>query len=123
MPKFWDDNANNWIEFVTEEKYRAFIALNFPNPSNLANYAKFEEHEAIGKNLVRELFITLRGQNLTQAQEGDLLSRIYPVLGCLADGFIRGARVICNATATGGEFTAQRKTYLLNQIDAAIAKL
>lgn len=80
-------------------------------------------NEMIGKELVRDLFQTLKAQNLTDAQEGDLLNRIYPVLGCLADGFIRGSRVMCNAIPTGGQFTAPRKTYLLNQIDAAIAKL
>lgn len=80
-------------------------------------------HEAIGKETVRDLFKTLKNQNLTQAEEGDILSRIYPVLGCLADGFIRGARVICNSTATGGQFTQARKTYLLGKIDEAISKL
>lgn len=80
-------------------------------------------HESIGKQLVRELFQTLKAQDLTDAQEGDLLNRIYPVLGTLADGFIRGARVMCNAIPTGGQFTNGRKTYLLNKIDAAIAKL
>lgn len=80
-------------------------------------------NEMIGKELVRDLFRTLKAQDLNDAQEGDLLTRIYPVLGTLSDGFIRGARVMCNAIPTGGQFTAGRKTYLLNKIDEAIATL
>lgn len=110
------------IEFETETQLAAYVAGISPTP-DLTDYLKNAQHEAIGKNLVRELYVTLRKQNLTQAEEGDLLGRIYPVLGCLADGFIRGARVICNSIPVAGQFTNGRKNYLLTQIDNAIAEL
>jgi hypothetical protein len=80
-------------------------------------------NETIGKQLVKDLFQTLQGQNLTNTEEADIISRVQITLTCLLTGFIRGARIVCNNTATGGSFTAARKTYMLGQIDAALLKL
>lgn len=116
-------NINGVItEFETAEEHDAFVAQHSPTP-DLTNYLKSFEHEEIGKSVVKELYVTLRNQNLTQAQEGDLLNRIYPVLGTLSDGFIRGARVIANNIPVAGQYTQPRKDFLLAKIDEAITKL
>lgn len=104
------DDDDNPLRVVTSAEYLSATVKNLI-------------HETIGKELVRELWRVLKNQDLDEAQEADLLNRIYPVLGCLADGFIRGARVMCNNTATGGAFTTARKNYLLTQINNAITKL
>ena len=112
------------IEFDSQAEHDAWVAAHSPNDEQLL--AKIEANlraEAVGKDLIRDLYRTLKDQNLTDAEEGDLLNRIYPILGTLGDGFIRGARVICNATPTGGQLTAGRKTFLLNVIDQAITQL
>ena len=88
-----------------------------------SDFIKNEIHELVGKDVVRDLYRALRAQNLTQAQEGDLLNRVFPVLAALGDGFINGARVICNNLTVAGQLTLARKNYLLGKIDEAIALL
>lgn len=88
-----------------------------------SDFVKNEVHELIGKDVVRDLYRTLRAQSLTQAQEGDLLSRVFPVFAALGDGFINGARVMANNLTVAGQLTLPRKTYLLTKIDEAIAIL
>lgn len=65
----------------------------------------------------------LRLGNMTQTEVTDVFNRIQGTMVALLMGELRGARMICNQTATGGNFTAQRKTFLLNMIDEEIAKL
>jgi hypothetical protein len=85
-----------------------------------SDFVKNEVHELIGKHVVRDLYRTLRSQNLTQAQEGDILNRVFPVFCALGDGFIRGAREMANNLAVAGQLTAGRKNYLIAKIDEAI---
>jgi hypothetical protein len=112
-------NGTIWIEFDTQAEYEAYIATNSPTP-DLAGYLKNELHEQLGKEVVRNLYRTLRDQALTQANEADLLNRIYPVLGTLSHGFIRGARTMANNLVVGGQLTQVRKDYLIARIDEAI---
>lgn len=100
-----------FYQVITQAEYQADFLL------------QNEIQEYYGKNLVRELFKELRNQNLTQANEADIVTRIQTTLTALATGFVKGARTIANNTATGGAFTAARKTYLLNQIDNVITQL
>lgn len=110
--------------FETLAERDARIAVLSPTDSALIDRLReSEKAQLIGRDLVKDLYQTLKQQNLTQAQEGDIINRITPVLLAVSMGFLRGAREICNNTATGGSFTAGRKTFLLNSIDASIALL
>lgn len=116
-------NINGTItEFDSVEEHDNFVNQLSPTP-DLTSILKSLQHEQLGKEVVRDLYITLRQQNLTDAQEGDLIGRIYPVIGSLGDGFIRGARIIANNIAVAGQYTTARKNYLLGKIDEAILKL
>tara|TARA_R110000868_G_scaffold199747_1_gene446358 strand:- start:1107 stop:1472 length:366 start_codon:yes stop_codon:yes gene_type:complete len=110
------------IEFETQEAHDAWVDARSPTP-DLSNLRKSLEHEFIGKEVIRALYITLRDQNLTQAQEGDLLGRINGVFVALGFGFIRGAKVLANNLVVAGQLTTQRKDYILAQIDEAITRL
>lgn len=116
------NNNGNITEFDNDQEHNLAIQQISPTP-DLTDYIKSLEHEQLGKQTVKDLYVTLSQQNLTQAQEGDLLNRIYPVLGTLSDGFIRGARVIANMIPVAGQYTQGRKDYLLARIDEAITKL
>lgn len=116
-------NINGTItEFETVEEHDNFVNQLSPTP-DLTNILKSLQHEMLGKEVVRDLYVTLRQQNLTDVQEGDLLNRIFPVIASLGDGFIRGARVIANNIVVAGQYTTARKNYLLSKIDEAILKL
>ena len=120
---FWvdTDHGSTMIEdgdYIDEEKMRVYKRSEYSS-SIIKNII----HEKIGKDVVRDLYRILQSQNLTQAQEGDLITRIYPVLGSLGDGFIRASRVIASNTAVAGQYTQARKDYLISKIDEAITKL
>lgn len=116
------NNNGTITEFDTEAELNAYIATISPTP-NMTDYIKNLEHEALGKDVVRNLYRTLRAQNLSQADEGDLLNRVFPVFCALGDGFIRGARVIASNLTVAGQLTTNRKNYLIARIDEAIAFL
>jgi hypothetical protein len=80
-------------------------------------------HESIGREVIRDLYKTLRQQNLTQAQEGDLLGRLNGTLIALGFGFVRAARVLANNLTVAGQLTQARKDYLVGRIDTAILLL
>ena len=114
-----------WIEFDSIEEYNTYMDTidpnrNLPTDSDLI---KNLEHEFIGKEVIRGLYITLRKQNLTQAQDGDLLGRLNGVMMALGFGFIRGARVLAGNLTVGGQLTQARKDYITSKIDEAITKL
>lgn len=109
-------------QFETIEEHDAFVASLSPTP-DLTDIRKNIEHEILGKNVVRALYVALRQEGLSQANEGDLLNRVFPVLCALGDGFVRGARVMANNLAVAGQLTTARKNFLLARIDEAILLL
>jgi hypothetical protein len=117
---------NNGTQTVynTRQEFLTALATAAVNPTpDPALLLRNERAEQLGKDVVRDLFRTLQAQNLTQANEGDLLNRVFPVFCALGDGFLNGARVIANNLTVAGQLTNARKTYLLNAIDAAIIAL
>lgn len=116
------NNNGTITEFDTEAEHAAAVNTISPTP-DLTNHLKNLEHEQIGKNVVRQLYVSLRAQNLTQAQEGDLLNRVFPVLCALGDGFVRGARVMANNLTVAGQLTQVRKDFLVARIDEGILLL
>lgn len=113
---YWQPATVAQFEFVgTVEEFDAWLLAD----PFLIN----QRHEMIGKTVVRDLIVVLRQQNLTQAQEGDLLQRIMPTLFALNDGFIQGARWMAGNLTVAGELTAGRKNYLIGEIDKAILLL
>lgn len=111
-------------EFNTEAEHDAYIASHsITNATLIQNLFEAQKNEMVGKDLIRDLYQMLKQQNLTQAQEGDIINRITPVLLALIAGFVRGASPICSGIATGGSFTVGRKNALQNAIDAAILLL
>lgn len=115
-------NGTTIIEFETDAEHDAYVASISPTP-DLTDFIKNAEHELIGKQVIKDLYVALRQQNLTQAQEGDLLNRLTGVLMALGFGFIRGSRVIANNLTVAGSLTQGRKDFLLAKIDAAILLL
>lgn len=116
-------NINGVItEFNTESELITFINQVSP-PADLSNSIKDLEHEALGKKVISDLYVALKGQNLTQAQEADILNRVSVVLTALGFGFIRGARDIANGLTVAGSLTLARKNFILSEIDDAITKL
>lgn len=113
-----------WQEFSSYDDYnQAIAAFGVLDDNSIQNIIKSLEHEQLGKNMIKDLYVTLRNQNLTQAQEGDLLSRINGVLMALGFGFIKGARTIANNLIVAGQLTQARKDYLIGKIDEAILLL
>jgi hypothetical protein len=90
---------------------------------NLSSATKQYVRDKIGRAVIEELFKTLIDQNLSQADEADITNRLLSTVVALMLGNLRGARTLANNTATGGALTAQRKTFVLNTIDAAILLL
>lgn len=117
-------NGTQWVEYNTEGELQAAIdALCPPNRAIETIIQNQFIREQAGRELIRTLGQTLDAQNLTQAEEADIVTRISGVVVALSTGWLRGARVICNALTIGGALTNARKNYLLNQIDAVIAQL
>ena len=79
--------------------------------------------EEVGKDLIRAIWSALRASALPDSQKAGIATAISPVMGLIRDGEIASARFLANATATTASYTAGVKTALINQIDAAIAKL
>lgn len=110
------------IEFNTIQEHDDYINSLSPTP-DLTTYIKDQQHEQLGKSVIVDLYVALKGQNLTQAQEADIINRVAVVLVALGFGFIRGARDICNGLTVAGSLTLSRKNFILSEIDDAITKL
>lgn len=125
MEKFRIINGAQVIEFDTREEFDTYISSITPPEDAVLTLSlqKSQEHEVLGKSVIRDLYVTLRAQNLTSAQEDDLLNRVFSVFCYLGFGFIRGARVRANGLTVAGQLTQVRKDYLLSKIDAAILLL
>lgn len=121
-------NNNGVItEFDTEQELADYIAANHPGDAAAIQNSQFiinqAKREKVGRDIVNDLFQKLEQQALSQGDEAQIVNKISTCMVTLLSGSIKGARVICNALTTDTVFTAQRKTYLLNQIDNAIANL
>lgn len=106
-------------DYIDEDKLKVYKLIEY----NASDIIKNLIHEAIGKGVIRDLYRTLRQQNLTPAQEGDLTNRINGVFIALGFGFIRGARERAASLSVAGQLTQARKDYLISKIDEAITKL
>ena len=116
------NNNGTIIEFDTQEEHDLWVSTHSPTP-DLTNLIKNFEHESLGKKVISDLYVALKGQNLTQAQEADILNRVAIVFVALGFGFIRGSRDIANGLSVGGNLTLARKNFILSEIDDAITKL
>ena len=117
---------NNGIitEYDSQAEHDAAVALLSQSDQGLIDrLIEANRAEVIGRDLLKDLYQTLKQQNLTQAQEADLMNRIFPTLTVIGFGFLRAARDMCNALTVAGQLTNARKNYLLNAIDAAIVQL
>lgn len=103
------------LEVVDNIVLSVVKASEFTSTFSLRHYIR----QKVGRKLVDDILEDIEA--LSDANEADLINRITPVLNALLSGSIRGARVIANATATGGQLTAQRKADLLTRIDTALA--
>lgn len=79
--------------------------------------------EAIGKELIRNIWAALLASGLTDAQKVGVANKIAVVIVIVQCGQITAARFLANTVTTDANFTAGVKTALLNLMDAAIAKL
>jgi hypothetical protein len=79
--------------------------------------------EKIGKQIVIDLYATLESQGLSNAVESSIISTVLPVLVALGFGWIKVDRATCNNLLTTADFTAARKTFILNKIDAALLNI
>lgn len=109
------------VEYNSEDELKAAIALLSQNDDALlSRLSIYDQKILVGRDLIRTLAQTLQQQNLTQAEEADIVNRILSTLLALSLGFNSGARLLCNNTATGGAFTLPRKTFILQQIDSIL---
>lgn len=120
-------NNNVVIEFDTEAQLDAAInILCPPDPVVIARFDGMNKEQAICANLLNDLRFEFKKQveqGMTVAEAADVFNRTQTTFLALRLGWLREGRVIANNTATGGSFTAPRKTFLLNTIDAYIAQL
>lgn len=118
-------NVNGTItEYATLAEYEAAVAaISTTDIALISRLVEAERAERIGRDLLKDLYQTLKQQNLTQAQEADLMNRIFQVLTVIGLGFLRGARDMCNVLPVAGQLTTGRKNFLLAAIDAAIVEL
>jgi len=79
--------------------------------------------EAVGKELIRNIWAALLASGLTDAQKVGVANKIAVVIVMVQCGQITAARFLANTVTTDANFTAGVKTALLNLMDAASAKL
>lgn len=86
-----------------------------------------QQAERIQEELARDVLATirraLRNMALTDAAKADLVNRILAVYVLLGDGDLHAAKYMAENTATGGAYTAGRRTQLVALIDQAITLL
>lgn len=88
----------------------------------LSGAEQFAEHST-SRTVIDDLLLRLKASALTMTEMDTLLTKIEGVLIFLLSGHLRVARFRANALATDVLYTAARKTWLLNRLDAEIAKL
>lgn len=114
-------------EFDTEEQASAARNLSSPtDPVVIARYDGINKEQLLCANLLNDLRLEFKKQveqGMTITEAADVFNRVQTTMLALRLGWLREARVLANNTATGGSFTAGRKTFLLNSIDVSIAQL
>lgn len=108
------------IEYYTVPILEGFDSY-FTN-SELSGAEMFAE-EKQGRLVYDDLKLQLKQQNLTTTQMLTLSDYIINVIVYMLAGDLRVARLKANNLALTALYTQARKTYLLNQLDAAILKL
>lgn len=120
---------NNGVisEYDTNTELLAAVDIQSPNdPVILARYDGMNKEQSLCVTLLNDLRFEFKKQidgGMTITEAADVFNRIQTTFLALRLGWLRESRVLANNTATGGSFTAGRKTFLLNSIDAAIAQL
>lgn len=117
-----------FTEFNTEDELFAFVQTNSPgDPVILLATSEMNKEKFLCRDLLDDLRLEFKKQiqaaTMTVAEATDVYNRVATTFSALNSGWLRESRMLANNTATGGSFTAPRKTFLLNSIDAAIAKL
>lgn len=105
----------------------AVASLSPQNPNFLNNAVEYRKEKALSDGLLEQIRLAfkeeIRSGTMTTAEATSIFVTINPVLDALDRGWLRESRMICNNTTASAPFTAGRKTFLLNLIDAAIALL
>lgn len=122
------NNGGTIINFSTLAERDAWIAAHSPNDSaKSARRALMAKENELCSEVIDDLRDEFKKQvedgNMTVSQATTLFTVVRDTFLALECGWLREARMIANNTPTTAIFTAGRKTFLLTQIDAAIAKL
>lgn len=122
-------NNNGTITcYPTRAAYDAAVALISPtDAAQVSRYLAINAEQRIADGLADDLFNEFQRQidlgQMTVTESLDVFTRTQLTFLLIEMGRLRAARMAANNTATGGSFTLTRKNFLLNQIDAAIARL
>lgn len=103
--------------YIVKDNGNGFLILS-PEQFN-ASYSPLR-NENKGKLVVDNLLAALASANLTQSEKASLVTKCSSVFIALTIGELQGSRFLANALTTDAVFTAARKTFLLNQIDAQL---
>jgi hypothetical protein len=103
-----------FIQFLTDNEIDASGISD-----NLTAYR--EQNHAT--TVARDLFVALKAQELSDTQTAFIITKILAVLMALTWGRLHAAKLLAEALTVEAPFTAARKTYLVNRIDAEIALL
>lgn len=114
--------------YQTRAEYDAAVAAISPNdPVKIARRALMSQETILCREVLDDLRDAFKKEvedgNLTVTQATTLFTVTRDTFLALQCGWLRESRMIANNTATTAIFTAGRKNFLLNQIDAAIARL
>lgn len=90
------------------------------DPQEFATLFEAMRDDNKGKLILENLYAQLKTANLTPTEKASLITKLSTVFLALVVGEINGARILANALTTDAVFTAGRKTFLLNQIDAQL---
>jgi hypothetical protein len=115
-------NGTEWLEFETQAEYDAWIASHSPMP-DMTYVILDERKELIGKAAMRSIIKAIRGLSATSADKITLMKLLTTVLMLLGDGAIQDARDMANAEPTTTVFTASRKSFVVSEIDNALAQI
>jgi hypothetical protein len=115
-------NGTEWLEFETQAEYDAWIASHSPMP-DMTDVILDERKELIGKAAMRSIIKAIRGLSATSSDKITLMKLLTTVLMLLGDGAIQDARDMANAEPTTTVFTASRKSFVISEIDKALAQI
>ena len=110
---------------ITEALNGFYIVIDNGNfvilePTEFAKLHDALDERDKGQDVLKTLRIQLKQSGLTDAQQGELITKCSSVFIAIAIGELNGARFLTNSLTTDAVFTAGRKTYLLGLIDNAL---